>query len=160
GASWLIIQPNLEVVAPPDLSLEAMYMLARCCDVKNMDVMTTMELTRESLRSCMERGTMGEEIVQFLAGLSRVELPQTVRQMVEECCTKHGEVRVGSAGGYVVVDDAVVMESIRRNNKLNAAIKDVIGDRVLVLAEQSDLGKVAKELRNQGLMPHVETGTV
>jgi len=160
GANWLIIQPNLEIVAPPDLALDAIFQLARFCEIKNMDVMTTMEITRESLRSCMERGTTGDEIVGFLAGLSRVELPQTVRQMVEECSTKHGEVRIGSAGGYIIADDPVVLESIRRNNKLNHAIKDVVGEKVMVLAQQTDLGKIAKELRTQGLMPHVETGTV
>ncbi|MGI8905083.1 MAG: helicase-associated domain-containing protein [Candidatus Sumerlaeaceae bacterium] len=159
-ARWLIIQPNLEIVAPPDLSLDAMFNLARFCEIKNMDVMTTLELTRDSLRTCLERGSRGEEILSFLSELSRAELPQTVRHIIEEYSTKHGEIRLGSAGGYIMASDPVVLESVRLNPKFAGYIKDVLGDNVMVLAEQSDLTKVAKELRNQGLMPHMETGTV
>jgi hypothetical protein len=125
-----------------------------------MDVMTTLELTRDSLRTCLERGSQGDEIITFLAGLSRAELPHTVRHMVEEYSTKHGEIRVGTAAGYIMSSDPVVLESVRLNNKISPSIKDVLGDQVLVLADQTDVGKVAKELRAQGLMPHVETGTV
>jgi hypothetical protein len=159
-ARWLIIQPNLEIVAPPDLALDVMYNLARFCEIKNMDVMTTLELTRESLRTCLERGSRGDEIISFLAELSRAELPQTVRHMVEEYSTKHGELRVGTAGGYIMATDPVVLESVRMNTKLAGYVKDFLGENVVVLAEQADLGKVAKELRNQGLMPQLETGTV
>lgn len=160
GARWLIIQPNLEIVAPPDLALDAIFHLARFTDIKNMDVMTTLELTRDSLRACLERGTGSDDLLNFLAQLSRSELPQTVRHMVEEYSTRHGEVRLGTSGGYIAASDEAVLESIRRHPKLAGVIKDQLSDEVLILAEQTDVPKVARELRTLGFMPQVETGTV
>lgn len=160
GARWAIIQPNHEIVAPRDLALDATFQLARLCNVKNMDVMTTMEMTRESLRPVLERGASKESILDFLSGLSRMDLPESISQLVEECSTKHGEVRLGSSSGYIISEDNTVLESIFRHPRLTPYIKERYGDNVLLLASETDIGRVAKELRNQGHSTQMETGTV
>lgn len=160
GAEWIIVQPNLEVVAPPDLSLEAVYHLSRFCHVRNVDVMTTFELNRDSVRAALDSGIRGDDIVRFLGERSRVALPETVRQLVDDCSHRHGEARMGSASGYITLDDPAILEAIRSNPRLSALVKDVIADRVVILTEGADLSRVARELRQHGLMPHMENSAV
>ncbi len=160
GAEWVIVQPNLEIVAPRDLALDNIFQLARLCTVKNIDVMTTLELSRESLRPVLDRGAEKESIVSFLTGLSRMDMPASVNQLIEECSTKHGEIRLGSSSGYIIAEDNTVLESIWRHPKLAPFIKERYGDNVLLLASETDLNKVAKELRSHGHSPLLETGAV
>lgn len=160
GSNWIIVQPNLEIVAPRDLALDASFQLARLCTVKNMDVMTTMELSRESLRPMLHRGATADYINQFLKGLSQRELPDNVRQLLQESSTSQAEVRLGSSSGYIITEDNTVLEAIWRHPRLTPYIKERHGENVLLLANDTDLSRVAKELRNQGHTPHMETGTV
>lgn len=159
-ANWAIVQPNHEVVAPRDLSLDLTFQLARLCSIKNVDVMTTMEFSRDSLRPMMDRGAGKESILAFLQGLSRMELPPSVSQLVDESSTKRGEVRLGSSSGYIITEDKSLMEAIWRHPRLTPYIKERHGDNVLLLANDTDLQRVAKELRNQGHVPQMETGSV
>jgi len=122
--------------------------------------MTTMELSRESLRPVLDRGATCDQIIDFLAPLSRMELPASVSQLVNECGHKHGEVRLGSSSGYIIAEDNTVLESIWRHPRLTPYIKERYGDNVLLLANETDLTRVARELRNQGHSPQMETGTV
>jgi hypothetical protein len=159
-AEWVIVQPNLEIIAPPDLKLPAIYCLAEFCDVRNVDVMTTLELTRESLRAALDRGTRETDIVDLLSRMSRTGLPETVKHLVSECSEKHGEAYVASAGGYILTEDSAVLEEIRSNPRFLPLIKDFIGDSAVVLAPDVDLSKLARELRAAGMMPRLESGTV
>jgi len=160
GARWILVQPNLEIVAPRDLALDTTFQVARLCNVKNLDVMTTVEMNRDSLRPVLDRGADNETIINFLAGISRMELPASVSQLIEECGTKHGEVRLGSSSGYIIADNNTILESIWRHPKLSSYVKERHGDSVLLLANDTDLNKVARELRNQGHSPQLETGAV
>lgn len=160
GSKWIIVQPNLEIVAPRDLILDANFQLARLCAIKNMDVMTTMELSRESLQPMVQRGATPEYIENLLTSLSQRALPENVRQLIEESSVRHTEVRLGSSSGYIITEDNTVLESIWRHPRLTPYIKERHGENVLLLANDTDLGRVAKELRNQGHTPHMETGTV
>lgn len=159
-ANWVIVQPNLEIVAPRDLALDSKFQLARLCTVKNLDVMTTLELSRDSLRPAFDRGAAKESILQFLTSISRMELPSSVNQLIEECTTKHGEVRLGSSSGYIIAEDNTLLEAIWRHPRLTPYIKERFGDNVLLLANETDINRVAKELRNQGHSPQMETGSV
>ncbi|MBX7246256.1 MAG: helicase-associated domain-containing protein [Candidatus Sumerlaeaceae bacterium] len=160
GSQMIIVQPNLEIVAPPDLALDKLLLLTRCCFVRNNDVMTTFEISRDSLRGALDRGMRGEEVLKLLKSLSRVDIPRTVQQLIDDCTVRHGEVRLGPAGGFVLVDDPVVLEEIRSSSRLADYIRDAIGDKALLLAPEVNIPRMAKELQNLGLMPRLETETV
>ncbi len=159
-ASWLIVQPNLEIMAPPDLAPDHVYNLAGFCAVRNIDVMSTFEITRESVRAAMDRGVQAEEVLRFLRELSRVDVPETVTHLIQDCSNKHGEVYLSSAGGYITTDDPVLIQQIRANAKLQPLVKETLGDKALILAPDVDLKKVVQAMRHVGLMPHTETGAV
>lgn len=160
SAEWVIVQPNCELVAPPDLKLGNLLSLCGFCDVRGIDVMTSLAITRESLLRALDLGVRGKDVRELLTRLSRSGLPATVDQLISDCLEKHGEAFIGSAGGYVVADDEGVLEQIRLNKEFEDIIKDVVGKNALILAPGANLEKFARQLRGLGLMPRVETGTV
>jgi hypothetical protein len=152
------VMPSMEVIAPPDLSLRALYHLNEFCDVRTVDVMTTFAITRESLRKGMDKGLRAEDIQRFLVDNSRqAELPDTVRHLIRECSSKHGEVRLGFAGGYLLVEDERLVEELRNSRRLKTSIKDVIDNRVVLLNNDVDVKKLGKILQKMGYMPHLDS---
>lgn len=155
-----IMQPNLEIIAPPDLRLEKLLMLTRFCELRSVDVMTIFEVTRESMRAGLDSGLTGPGIVEFITTGSPVQVPETFFHLVEECTMRYGETRICAAGGYVQADDPMVIQELRANVKFAPLIKEVVDDKTILLVPDTDLTKLAREMRTMGFMPQLESDTV
>lgn len=160
SAEWIVVQPNCEIIAPPDLKLVHFARLCSCCTIKTVDVMTTLEISRESLHGALDRGIRGQDVRELLTTLSRTGLPTTVEQLIADCLEKHGEAFIASAGGYLVADDPSVIEQIKLDGKFADYIKDVLNDKGIIFAPGTDLERLAREIKALGLMPRLETGVV
>jgi len=156
-AEKFIVQPNLEIITPPDLDLNIFYRLNEFCDIKAVDVMSTLVLTRDSIREGMDKGLRGEDILQFLAEHSQSEIPETVRHLIQECSDKHGELDIGELAGYIRVADRILLEELRSNKRIQPAIKEIAGDNLILLRENVEVRKLARELQRLGFMPRFET---
>ncbi len=149
------VQPNLEVITPPDLNLKSFYHLNEFADIKTVDVMSTLTISKESLREGMDKGLRGEDILNFLTESSRQRLPDTVRHLISECSDKHGEVNMGFAGGYIKVDDPILLEELKSQKRIRAVIKDIVDDKLILLDPDVDVKKLARELQRLGFMPQL-----
>lgn len=156
----LMVQPNLEIVTPPDLGLDKFFNVLQFTDVKNVDVMTVLTLTADSIRAGIDAGVSAEAMVEVLEQTSARELPRTVHQMIEECKSRHGEVDMGLCGGYIHVNDPLRLEELKANKKISPEIKDVFANEILMLNRSADFKKVAKELQRLGLMPAVDSDSL
>lgn len=152
-----IVQQSHEIIVPPDVDLRTFYRLNEIAHVKSIDVMSLLAVSRTSIREGLDRGLSADEILPFLEHHSRTPIPESLRLLVEECSEKHGEVNMGFAGGYVVVDDPLVMSQIRSSKKFAPAVKRVLDDHIVVLNQDVDLKKLARELQKVGFMPHLES---
>jgi hypothetical protein len=155
-----IVQPNLDVITPPDLNLQNFYHLNEFADIKGIDVMSTLTITRDSLREGMDKGLRGEDVLAFLNEACRPGLPETVKHLVTECSEKHGEVYMGFAGGYIRVDDPILLEDLRSHKKIQISIKDIIDKKVILLNPNVDVKKLAKDLQRLGFMPQLDSERV
>jgi hypothetical protein len=153
----ITVQPNLEIVAPPDLALDRFFRLLLFSDIKKMDIMTTMTISPDSIRGGLDAGLTASDMIALLEQCSRKELPETVRQMIGECASRHGEVDMGLAGGYLKVGDRMRLEELRANPRIAASIKDVFNDELILLNRSTDFKKLAKELQKLGYMPKVDS---
>ncbi|MCL5269502.1 MAG: helicase-associated domain-containing protein [bacterium] len=160
STDFFTVQPNLEIVTPPDLNLEKCYRLLEFTDIKKVDIMTTLSISRDSVRAGMDHGLTAEAIIRLLSECSRKELPETVRQMITECEVRHGEVDMGLAGGYIKVSDRLHLEEMRANSKIAPAIKDIFDDRLILLSRTADFKKIARELQRMGFMPSVDSDSL
>jgi hypothetical protein len=159
-AEWMIVQPNLEIIAPPDLALNHLYEISRWCKIRNVDVMTTLEMTKDSVRLALDAGLRTGDLMALLQKCSRMPVPETVKALIDECATRHGEVKVHGASGYITLDDRHLIEAMRQNQRLSSMVKEVFADEVAILAEGVDLGRMVRELRNLGFMPRLESSAV
>ncbi|MFH0793302.1 MAG: helicase-associated domain-containing protein [bacterium] len=151
------VQPNLEVITPPDLNLRVFYNLNEFCDIKTIDVMSTLVISKESLREGMDKGLRGSDILNFLNESCRQEVPETVKHLIQECGTKHGEVNLGYAGGYILVGDRILLEEIKSHRRMQNYIKDIIDNKLVLLNPDVDVKKLAKEMQRLGFMPHLDS---
>jgi len=155
-----IVQPNLDVITPPDLNLQTFYHLNEFANIKNIDVMSTLTITRDSLREGMDKGLRGEDVLAFLNEACRPGLPETVKHLITECSEKHGEVYMGFAGGYIRVDDPILLEDLKSHKRIHSSIKDIIDKKVILLNPNVDVKKLAKDLQRLGFMPQLDSERV
>ena len=154
------VLPNLDVVAPPDLNLAHFFKLRKFSVIRHIDVMSILAITQNSLRAGMDSGLTGEEILGFLQTSCPNGLPETVRHLIRECTNRYGEISVGYAGGFIRVDDPVLMEDLKSNKVLSTYVKDVVGRSVIILNRDADIQQVSRELHRLGFLPTVDNENV
>ncbi|HBF35327.1 TPA: hypothetical protein DDW35_12270, partial [Candidatus Sumerlaeota bacterium] len=147
------ILPNLDVVAPPDLNLARFHKLRRFAIIRHIDVMSILGITRDSLRSGLDAGLTGEEILTFLQESCPSGIPDTVRHLIRECTARYGEVTLAHAGGYIRTEDPTLLENLKNNKTFASFIKEVVGGNTAILQHNADLQHVARELQKMGLLP-------
>ncbi|MDX1971176.1 MAG: helicase-associated domain-containing protein, partial [Candidatus Sumerlaeia bacterium] len=152
-----IVQPTHEIIVPPDLQLPIFYKLNQLTHVKSIDVMSLMYMDKTSIRAALDRGWEAEEILEFLANTSRTPIPDSLKHLVHECAEKHGQVNMGHAGGYIVVEDELMLNQMRGSKKIAQNIKTVIDNKVVLLSVDTDVKRLAREMQKIGFMPHLES---
>lgn len=156
----ITVQPNQEIVTPPDFDLPRFFRLLQFTDIKKVDVMTTLTIAHDSVRAGLDHGLKGEDMLRLLEECSRRELPETVRQMIGECESRHGEVDLSPCGAFIRVTDRMRFEEIKANPKIAPAIKDTFDDRYIVLSRTADMKKVVRELHRIGYLPHIDSDSL
>lgn len=151
------IQPNLEILAPPDLEPATYLNLARLADLRSVDIVTSMTITWDSVMNALDRGWSAEELLAVLAGASATGVPPTVEQLVADCAGRHGEVRIGIAGPYVEARERLLLRELEANPRFAPYIQRRIGDHVALLTSDVDLTRLHKELRKAGYSVHAGT---
>lgn len=144
------LQPNLEILVPPDLDPAAYLNLARLGDLRSVDVYTALAVTWDSLMNALDRGFSADQLLAFLESVSATGVPSTVRQLVQDCEGRHGEVRIGVAGPYVEAREGALLAELEANPRFAPYIQRRIGDQLALLTSSVDLGNFAKELRKAG----------
>ena len=151
------VLPNLDVIAPPDLNLLHFFKLNEFSEIRHIDVMSTLAITHDSLRAGMDQGLKDQEIIEFLEASCPNGLPETAYHLINECSNRYGEITIGYAGGFIQVDDPVLLEDLKSNKTLAPFIKDIIQDKVVLLGRGVDVQQVARELQRIGFMPSIDS---
>lgn len=144
------LQPNLEILVPPDLDPAVYLNLARLGDLRSVDIYTALAVTWDSLMNALDRGFSADQLLAFLDSVSATGVPATVRQLVQDCDGRHGEVRIGVAGPYIEAREGTLLGELEANPRFAPYIQRRIGDQLALLTSNVDLGNLAKELRKAG----------
>jgi hypothetical protein len=150
SAARVTLQPNLEILAPPDLDPGVYLNLARLGDLRSVDIYTAFAITWDSLMNALDRGFSAGELLAFLESVSATGVPATVRQLVEDCEGRHGEVRIGVAGPYIEAREGTLLGELEANPRFAPYIQRRIGDALALLTSNVDLATLGRELRKAG----------
>jgi len=155
----IVVQPNFEILSPPDLPPQAYIRLCSFAELRSIDVMARFEITREALLQALGRGLEGDQVLRFLQDHSATAIPQVVADLVEECDAKHGEIEIAPASGYLVVEDGDLLKELYAQERVAARLGPRLSPKAAPLRHDTKPEAFFRLLRQQGYMPSLRATT-
>jgi hypothetical protein len=144
-----IVQPNLEIYAPPNLAPRHLYRLFRVADPNSSGMLV---ISRDNLRRALDRGETTTGLLDFLRKHSNTGVPQNVEYLINEVGGRHGHIKVGQAGIYLQVTDPVLLQELMAQKKLGIHFRGQLGETVALVTGDS-VEAILKQLRQAGYLP-------
>lgn len=154
--SRIVIQPNFEVLAPPDLPPAVYIRLCGLTDLINQDVMTTFEITRDSLQQALNRGESADDIRTFFKDNSATGLPDIVDSLIGECENKFGEIELFPAIGFLKVKHESLLDELFAQKSIAQALDQRLSPTIASLNQSSRPEALLQILHRQGYMPNLQ----
>ncbi len=149
-AGRLTVQPNAEVLVPPDASIHALVHLSCGARPTRLDTMSTFTLDRRALMRLADAGMDVTQWGQLLEQWTGSPLPGTVAELLAEVARRHGELVMCPAGAVLIADDPVRMAELLSYPKLAREVLLRPSDTVAVLREGADLTALLEDLGDRG----------
>ena len=146
-----VLQPNLEIYAPPNLAPNLLYRLFRIAEPSSR-AGSLLTLTADTLRRAFDRGETAKSILDLFRTHSQTGVPQNVEYLINEVGGKHGHIHIGQAGLYIQVTDPVILKEIQAQKKLNIHIRRQLTDTVALVTGDS-VDAILRQLRQAGYLP-------
>ena len=111
SSARMTVQPNLEVLAPPDLDPTTYLNLARLGELRSVDIYTTFAITWDSLMNALDRGSSAKQVLAFLESTSATAVDKkqyTTGEVLRTFSGHAGRVRPGGGLLPLAVAAAVV----------------------------------------------------
>ena len=151
----IIVQSDLTALAPGRLLPIPRRTMNVIADVESSGVATTYRFTEQSIRRALDQGQSSQDILTFLAQLSRTPLPQPLTYLIEDVARKHGHLRVGVATVYLRCDDEQLINHVQADRRLTSLKLRSIAPGVVVSSASPD--EVLEKLRETGYAPVPES---
>lgn len=147
------VQADMTVIAPPDLRHDLATGLEAIATTESASAATIYRLDAARITRAVQGGQEPSAIVDFLAGISVVPLPDTVVRLVHDAAARSGSVRVIAAPTVVVVSDPADLVTA-------CAIKTLKLTKVTdtVAVTEVPMTKVRAALDRKGLAPEAVVG--
>ena len=151
----LIIQPTLEILAPPDLPHNHTIALCGLAQLKSIDVVAHYQVTRDGFQRAMNRGMSGGTIRSFLLAASATGLPDIVDSLIRDCERKHGEIEIGSSSGYLTVAREEILDELFAQKQIARSLELRLSPTAAVIKRGAGLESLLQTLSRQGYMPRL-----
>lgn len=141
------------VTGVPDPALGSL--LSRAAEVVSVHPARVYRLSEASLARALNSGLAADEILGTLASRAKRGVPPNVASLVHDVARRHGRLRVGTAGVYVVAGDPSDLVPLTRG-RLGRSLKSrLIAPTVAVLDLATPADAIAL-LRKEGLLPRLD----
>ncbi|MBE1446314.1 helicase-associated domain-containing protein [Paenibacillus sp. OAS669] len=147
----LYVQPDFEILVPPDVSYSLRWELAQFSDQHTFDALSIYKVNKESIQRALENGRTLEEMLDFLTLHSMYEVPENVKLTLEQWAKPFGQLQLAK----VILLRCETVEAVDTVRKLTASTDcflEAVGDKAwIVKADQ--LGSLRAILDKAGWMP-------
>lgn len=150
----VLVQADLTAVAPGPLESSLAQRLHAVADVDSRGGATVYRFTPESVRRALDAGWSAAELHDFLASVSRTEVPQPLRYLVDDVARTFGTLRVGHAEAFLRSDDETALTELLHHPRAASMELRRLAPTVLVSSLPLDL--LLPRLRELGAAPVVE----
>ena len=151
----VVVQADLTVIAPGPLTSEAARLMSLLADVESSGAATVYRVSDRSLRRALDAGMSSMEVLDTFTELSKTEIPQPLRYLIDDVARKHGSIRVGVASSYIRSDDESVIATLLADKKFAALRLMKLAPTVVASSATPDV--VLEKLRDAGLSPMAES---
>ena len=150
-----VVQPNFEVLLPPDFPCAHYLDMCVLGDLKTQDVMACFHLSRDSIRRALARGLSGEEIEAFLTQHSAAGLPDVVKSLIAECADKYGEIEIIPDSGLVKTASRELLDELYAQPRVARALGVRVSPTTASLNAAIKPESLIHTLQRQGYLPHL-----
>lgn len=156
----VLIQADLTAVAPGPLESGLARRLQLVADVESRGGATVYRFTPGSVRRALDVGWSAAEVHDFVASISRTDVPQPLSYLVDDAARTFGTLRVGHAEAFIRADDETALSELLHHPSAGTLGLRRIAPTVLVSSTPLDV--LLPRLRDLGASPVVEAmdGTV
>ncbi len=156
----VLIQADLTAVAPGPLESGLARQLQLVADVESRGGATVYRFTPGSVRRALDVGWSAAEVHDFVASISRTDVPQPLSYLIEDSARTFGTLRVGHAEAFIRADDETALSELLHHPGIAQLGLRRIAPTVLVSSTPLDV--LLPRLRDLGAAPVVEAmdGTV
>ncbi len=150
----VLLQGDLTGIVPGRPTAELAALLDLAARVESRGAALTVRFTPETIQDALDTGQSADDLLARLAAHSRVAVPQPLDYLVRDAARRHGRLRVGSAGGYVRVEDPALLTGLVEDPAL--ADLGLVRLAPTVLTAQAGPAALLVALRARGLAPAAE----
>jgi len=156
----LLLQADLTGVAPGPLEPELARAVMALADVESPGSATVYRFSQVSLRRALDAGWDAGSIHALLSRIGRPSVPQALSYLIDDVARRHGQLRAGSAGGYVRCDDEALLAEVVADRRCAPLRLRRIAPTVVVSG--ASVSALVEGLRTAGYAPVAERadGTV
>jgi hypothetical protein len=156
GNRSLVLQPNFEVLLlHPDMP--TLYSLLPFAQVQQVDIVSRLVLTRNSVLHGLEAGHDVEEMLGILEKRSTKEVPQNVDYTLHDWVKSYKGVGVSQVLMFEVSSEAVADEIIA-SPKLQSLQLRKLTPRVLIASNEINLQEMRRLLEKEGIIVRISDG--
>jgi len=150
----IIVQADLTALAPGRLPVTQRRNMALIAETESSGVATTYRFTPASILRAIDHGKNAADLKQFLAGISRTEIPQPLIYLIDDVARKHGHLRIGHATMYLRCDDINILVALLADKRLKPLRLRHLAEGILITEQSDDI--VLRKLREAGYSPTAE----
>ncbi|HCK79370.1 MAG TPA: DNA-binding protein [Actinobacteria bacterium] len=150
----IVLQPDLTAIAPGPLQPTLAAQLATMADVESTGGATVYRFSEKSLRRALDLGQGADEVLAFIASVSRTAIPQPLEYLVADLAKRHSALRLGTAMSYLRCDDTALLDTLCAAVELQPMRPRRIADTVVITAAAPAL--LLERLHAMGLTPTAE----
>lgn len=154
AARPLIVQPNFELILlQPDY--RTLYTLLPFARVNQVEMVSQLSLTQESVRHGVEAGMSIESIIQTLKDLSQKDLPQNVLYSLQDWGRLYKSATISQIV-LLEVESEGAADEICASSKLRALELRRLGPRAIAVGNQVSLQVLRSSLEKEGVILHIQ----
>ena len=150
-----VLQPNLEILSPPDLPSGLYIRLFSIAELKEVDVLAKFLISPQSVHMAMSRGWDGASLRAFLRDHSATGLPSVVDALLRECESKHGEIEIAQASGYLVSERPELLDELFVQSKISSLLGVRLSPTAAALDPSTRVEQLVDALNGCGYMPNI-----
>jgi len=132
GEGTIYVQPDLEILVPPEAGFDARWILESVAERTAADVVFAYRLTRESCHRANEAGWTFSELAGWLERQSGGPLPESARRALADWFSRLGRASVAEATLLRLADEEAA-ELVARDEKASGLLEERLSERVFVV---------------------------